>query len=305
SFSFRLAGEEDPCQGAVQMMSQDSWLHVCNEFWDSALSALVCRELDCGQPEEQHHLERQTLNDNETSQFIRINCCNKESLNYCNITHVTGEHCPGPAVVRCADPPILRLSGGGSPCEGRVELFLDGLWGSVCDDGWDVLDAHVTCQQLHCGSALQAIGGSHFGPGPSHIYFEQVNCAGVERLLWECPAKVEHDCSNQEHAGVICTEHRAVRLQGPPGSCAGRVEVYMNGVWGTVCNSPWFSDDSEMLCRTLGCGSFVNQTSHDHSLSTFVGFVCPDNVASLWDCRAHSKNRNICAESRALGLVCN
>ena len=42
----------------------------------------------------------------------------------------------------------IRLEGGSTPYEGRVEVCRDQTWGTVCDDGWSSLDARVVCRHL-------------------------------------------------------------------------------------------------------------------------------------------------------------
>ncbi len=50
-------------------------------------------------------------------------------------------------VHHCMDGDI-RLVGGNSPTEGRVEMCYRGIWGSVCNRGWRNIDAAVVCRQL-------------------------------------------------------------------------------------------------------------------------------------------------------------
>ena len=47
----------------------------------------------------------------------------------------------------CEDGDI-RLRGGSTDLEGRVEICLGNVWGTVCNREWDENDASVVCRQI-------------------------------------------------------------------------------------------------------------------------------------------------------------
>ena len=103
--------------------------------------------------------------------------------------------------------PLIRLVGGSSYNEGRVEVNYNGEWGTVCDDGWDDTDAGVVCRQLGFGSSGTAIGSAGFGQGSGSIWLDSVFCTGDEMTLGSCyhaGIGVIGLCSHNNDAGVRC-----------------------------------------------------------------------------------------------------
>ncbi|XP_029113697.1 HHIP-like protein 1 [Scleropages formosus] len=91
--------------------------------------------------------------------------------------------------------------------QGRVEVYIGGEWGTVCDDRWDIRAAEVVCRQLGFQRALRATTKAEFGEG-THlpIHLDDVQCLGTEDSLLECQhAGIgSHNCAHYEDSGVIC-----------------------------------------------------------------------------------------------------
>ena len=112
---------------------------------------------------------------------------------------------------------VELLDGGGYPNQGRVTLYYNGQWGTVCDDQWDMNDAHVVCRMLGYPKAVAFTSQSTFGgaqDGP--IWLDEVNCTGNENTLAACPhgGWGNSDCYHTEDAGVICDFNYTVDAKG-------------------------------------------------------------------------------------------
>lgn len=82
--------------------------------------------------------------------------------------------------------PLVRLVGGNTASEGRVEVYYSSTWGTVCQTHWGIQDATVVCRELGYPRALAAPGYSTFGGGTGQVLYssEWNGTCGMELNLW-------------------------------------------------------------------------------------------------------------------------
>ncbi|XP_062574838.1 scavenger receptor class A member 5-like isoform X2 [Saccostrea cucullata] len=106
----------------------------------------------------------------------------------------------------CRTNGFIRLVNGESSNEGRVEVFIKGEWGTVCDYGWDSSDARALCRSLGYTGNSYARSNGYFGQGSGPIWMSNVNCAYRESSFFDCPYGEYgyQNCRHSDDAGVTC-----------------------------------------------------------------------------------------------------
>ncbi|XP_078394273.1 CD5 antigen-like, partial [Cetorhinus maximus] len=312
-FQVRLSDGSNVCSGRVEVNYQKAWKPVCGQGWDLKAGDVVCRELSCGRAESVS--EDYPGRAASKGLFNGAACKGAErALHQCAFNPIddrNNANCPS-AGVHCSGPVPLRLVGGNNPCSGRVEVYRGGVWGTVCDRGWDLKAAGVACRALNCGTALSAPGGGYYGAGSGVVGLDGVRCLGSEPALGHCPASPEgaNDCRHCQDAGATCSGPVPLRLVNGHTVCSGRVEVYRQGTWGTVCDSGWDIKEARVVCRALNCGralsarkgAYYGQGSGQILLE---GVNCLGHELALDRCSHGLPGSGSCTNTQDAGVTCS
>ncbi|XP_021237375.1 deleted in malignant brain tumors 1 protein-like isoform X7 [Numida meleagris] len=310
----RLVNGSNRCSGRVEVLHNQRWGSVCDDGWDLNDAEVVCRQLGCGTAIWAPTAARFGQG-YEPIWLDDVNCTGSEdALSECRARPWGVSNCnhKEDAGVVCIGPTQLRLVNGSNRCSGRVEVLHNQQWGTVCDNGWDLNDAEVVCQQLGCGAAMSAPGSAHFGQGSSPIWLEDVECTGMEGALSECRSRKGElsKCNHDEDAGVVCSEPTALRLVNGSSLCAGRVEVLHKQLWGSVCDDSWDMEDAAVVCRQLGCGTVLSapgraRFGRGRNAIWLDDVNCTGTENNLLECLARPWGQHNCNHGEDAGVVCS
>uniref|UniRef100_A0A672MA30 Si:ch211-161n3.3 n=1 Tax=Sinocyclocheilus grahami TaxID=75366 RepID=A0A672MA30_SINGR len=304
----RLVNGSSSCAGRVEVLHRGQWGTVCDDFWDMPDAAVVCRELDCGEPVDAlgaaHFGSRPIW-------MSTLMCTGSEStLKNCGSLGQGGQGCGpnGDAGVICSG----KLLVGDSRCSGRLEILHNQTWMSVCDAAFDQQDAEVVCRELDCGAPVQVLGAAAFGKGDTQMWTQEIQCRGNESQIHLCPTSPSHEnnCSHDSDVGLVCADLVNVRLVGGNSRCAGRVEVFHRGQWGTVCDDFWDMADAAVVCRELDCGEPVEALGGAHfgpgSGPIWMSFVmCTGSESTLKNCASEGWGKSRCDHNKDVGVICS
>ena len=100
----------------------------------------------------------------------------------------------------------FRLVGGNTSSEGRVEMFYNNEWGTICDDDWNSNNTQVICRSLGYTYGIRSTSSKEFGPGNGTIWLDNIGCTGDETHILNCThaGLGEHNCAHHEDVGIVC-----------------------------------------------------------------------------------------------------
>ncbi|XP_066524960.1 scavenger receptor cysteine-rich type 1 protein M130-like [Hoplias malabaricus] len=318
----RLENGSDSCSGRVEIQYLSEWGTVCDGSWDMRAASALCGQLKCGTAVAV--LGSDWFGEGSGQIWADVFDCqgNETHLSQCPISswsRTAFSHKQDAGVI-CSNSSLALYEGrvqlsGGRECEGEVEVYFMQDWRRVVFESWSVSETSVVCRQLGCGSLLKFSRYSPSSPQHTDMCVRGFKCSGSETHLGNCSSAKTVNCSSREQLSITClgkcnSVHSSIRLVGSGGDCAGRLEVFHSGSWGTVCGELWDIEDAQVVCRQLQCGVALSapvpaQFGPGTGPIWLNEVQCEGNETSLWNCRYQLCEEDECGHKEDVGVVCS
>jgi len=253
--------------GRLEILHDGIWGTVCEDHFTAAAARLVCKMLGL---ESGSKIDNSDYRIDHGTIWLDDVRCNGTETDITECSHRGWgihdcQHHEDVAISCNGTKAEVRLNGGRSSREGRLEVFFDGTWRSICRDGFNDAAAKVVCYMLgigYIGRPITNTYGYDYGP----YWVNSVQCTGTESNLAKCSNNgwsVGYCGRHEEQAitAVTCLTNNAVELFGGTSPREGRLEIYHNGSWGTVCDDGFTNAAARVVCYSLGFGYAGWETS--------------------------------------------
>ncbi|XP_022097501.1 uncharacterized protein LOC110982977 isoform X2 [Acanthaster planci] len=323
-----LVNGSTPYEGRVEVYYAGQWGTISGNGWSIEDANVICRQL--GLPSASRAWQNSEFGQGSVPILLHGVACNgsESNIEQCDHTgwlhqsYVTGEvagvTCGEELGIKKAPQVPVRLVGGSTPYEGRVEVYGPCQWGTVNSNYWSIREANVVCRQLGYPSASQAWWYNHFGQGTGPLTLSGVSCHGNESGIQKCNHSEITSNVNyynyhyyyyyyyySNHVGVSCNPTSplptAVRLVDGNTPHEGRVEIYYKCQWSTICNyNDWDIVEANVVCRQLGYPSAANAWRRAQ-FGQGSGPIFLSNV----ECDGHEQTVDQCDHSGWLSHYCS
>jgi deleted-in-malignant-brain-tumors protein 1 len=315
----RLVGGVLNAEGFIEIQKNGTWIALCPDHFELYIAEYICTSLDHHETPSFILKEAPITNISERIWKINSSCSAKTNdLGTCfNLSPTNTCASESRVYLKCLSSRI-RLVGGPSSREGRVEVYNSGRWGSVCDNTYDSRIAQVTCRSLAYNGSYELLTGLY--PGEQPYTMGGLQCIGTEYELFDCTVDTSFDgrvCSRMLDVAVRCSFIPSVstsvplRLVEGTSDYDGRLEVKINNVWGTICNDRFDEVDASVACYMLGfgrAGATISRRENTHSMDSPIWLDeldCLGREESIMDCPHDGIGNHNCEHSEDVFINCS
>ena len=315
--------------GRVEVNIGGVWGTICRNRLRKATGDFLCRQMGYSHSRYSNHLFCSSASNDVPMLLSYINCigdetsildCEREDelLHFCSDYY--GNYHGRDLALTCykkridrprelplsLDFPNLEIPGAPleSNCSGVVNISYDGYSGYISKVGVDDLVGTVICEQLGYYRYLGPLPSEYLTDISEPILLAKPYCTGKETELRECSNFGWGPFPHLEQYGVlsvqcacepkfVCGEsgERGIRLRSKVNPWEGRLEVKIDGEWGSVCSFGFSSVSAKVACRQLGFqpGSYYTKDPRNGGYGPIKlrNVDCLGHEQSLTECSHH------------------